>query len=270
VIQQSGQKPTISRFPAQELEKIVTSQIHLLLASPARFANAPGHEPDEKSVEERSLDLAKRWREMEISKQQEFARSVMKRVIVGDTKARIVVDRMKLAETLLGKKCEPDAARDTHEHNTMDLTAPFTPVRRGGEVRFAIPDGPNFEGTPVPSLVKAIARAHIWYDLVVLGEVGTIGQLAQKTGIPSTYVKRILRSAMLSPRVTEAILSGKHRPNLTLQELVRNIPMDWREQNDRLAPECHPPGEEWFKFKSTNSAVTYLAASARMGRRIRP
>ena len=56
-----------------------------------------------------------------------------------------------------------------------------------------------FEGTPVPSLVKALARARRWYERIVAGEIGTVGELAQKTGLPLTYVKRILEWALLPP-----------------------------------------------------------------------
>jgi hypothetical protein len=84
--------------------------------------------------------------------------------------------------------------------------------------------------------MKAIARARVWYERIVSGEVATMGQLGQETGLPSTYVKRILGCAMLSPRITEIILSGKHRPNLTLQELLQDVPMDWREHGRAIVP----------------------------------
>ena len=60
------------------------------------------------------------------------------------------------------------------------------------------------------------------------------GQLAKKTGLPSTYVRRILECALFSPQITEIILSGKPQPNLTLQELLLKVPIDWREQQDRI------------------------------------
>jgi site-specific DNA recombinase len=91
--------------------------------------------------------------------------------------------------------------------------------------------GPNcFEGTPVLSLVKAIARARDWYERIVSGEVSTVRQLAQKTRLSSTYVKCMMECATLSPQITEILLSGKHRPDLTLQELLQNVPLDWPEQ----------------------------------------
>lgn len=62
------------------------------------------------------------------------------------------------------------------------------------------------------------------------GEVGTVVQLAQKVGLPLPYVKRILKCSMLSPQMTEAVLSGQHSLTLTLQDLLQNIPIDWREQ----------------------------------------
>jgi site-specific DNA recombinase len=79
-------------------------------------------------------------------------------------------------------------------------------------------------------LVKAIARARDWYERIVSGEVGTVRQLAQKTRLSSTYVKRMMDCATLSPQITEILLSGKHRPELTLQELLQNVPLDWPEQ----------------------------------------
>jgi hypothetical protein len=90
------------------------------------------------------------------------------------------------------------------------------------------------EGAPVPSFAKAIARARDWYERIVAGEVNTVGQLAQEAGLTKRYVRRILQCATLSPQITEALLTGKHRPNLPLKEVLDNVPLDWREQEQRL------------------------------------
>jgi site-specific DNA recombinase len=88
--------------------------------------------------------------------------------------------------------------------------------------------------TRVPSLVKAVARAHNWYQQIVKGEITTVHQLAQKSGLTQRYVRRILECAKLSPRITEALLTGKHPPNLTLKEILHSVPLNWREQENRL------------------------------------
>jgi hypothetical protein len=160
----------------------------------------------------------------------------VKRVVVGQTTIWIDVDRKNLAETLLGHKPEFNAAADVQKPDTIKLTADFQPLRRGGELRLVAPKSSSSEGTPIPSLVKAVARARDWYERIVSGEVATVGRLAQKTRLPSTYIKRILRCAMLSPQITETVLTGKHRPNLTLQELLEKAPIDWKEQKQGTPP----------------------------------
>ena len=157
-IQQGSTGPVISRFPAQPLETLVTSQILLLLGSPNKCTASLGNVPDKDVTAERAIDMAKRWSGFEISKQHEFVRKVVRRVVVGKTTVWIEVDRAKLVETLLGRKLDCGAAGDGHGAAVVKLNADFEPVHQGSELRLVAPDGPGSEGTPVPSLVKAIAR----------------------------------------------------------------------------------------------------------------
>ena len=98
-----------------------------------------------------------------------------------------------------------------------------------------LPHGDSyFDRTRVPSLVKAVARARDWYERIVAGEIDTIDQLTQKAGLTRRYVRRILLCAQLSPQVIEAVLTGKHRPNLTLKEILSSVPLNWRDQEKRI------------------------------------
>jgi hypothetical protein len=69
---------------------------------------------------------------------------------------------------------------------------------------------------------------------IVTGEIITVDQLAQKSGLTQRYVRRILECAKLSPRITEALLAGEHPPNLTLKEILQSVPLNWREQEQRI------------------------------------
>jgi hypothetical protein len=62
------------------------------------------------------------------------------------------------------------------------------------------------------------------------GEVETIRDLARDSGVTSVYVTRILQLGLLSPGVIEMVLSGKHRPNLVLAQLLK-LPADWPTQD---------------------------------------
>jgi hypothetical protein len=57
-----------------------------------------------------------------------------------------------------------------------------------------------------------------------------MGELEQESGLGGTYVRRILQCAALSPSMTETLLLGKHRPNLTLNEILRDVPLNWQKQ----------------------------------------
>ena len=247
-IQKTASALPVTRFPAQQLETLALSQIHLLLGSPERCTASLENSPEKDVTGERALDLAKRWPKLEIAKQHEFFRNVVRRVIVGQTAVWIEVDSLQLAETFLGHVPTCSTVAGEHGLSPIKLTADLHTVRRGGKVRLA---GPTcFEGTPVPSLVKAIARARDWYERIVSGEVSTVRQLAQKTRLSSTYVKRMMDCATLSPQITEILLSGKHRPELTLQELLQNVlstgqnscvDSGWREQflfREQFALDC--------------------------------
>jgi hypothetical protein len=84
----------------------------------------------------------------------------------------------------------------------------------------------DFEGGPVMSLVKIVARAHDWYQRIIAGEIRTIGQLAQKSGLTRRYVRRVLQCANLSPQIIEGFLAGKHPPNLTVKEILSSAPLN--------------------------------------------
>jgi hypothetical protein len=181
-----------------------------------------GHNPAKK--------LAREWPDLEISKRHGFIRNVLRRVVIGQTKIWIEFNPTRLAEALLERKLGSNVVASEPERDIIKVAADFKPLRRGGELCLMRPKNSSSEGTPNASLVKAVAYARDWYEKIVAGEIGTIVELAQKTGVGSTYAKRILRCAILSPEIVESILSGDHRPNLMLQDLPRTIPLDWRKQ----------------------------------------
>lgn len=87
---------------------------------------------------------------------------------------------------------------------------------------------------PVPSLINAVARAYLWYEQIMAGEVETVRDLARGAGVTTAYVTRILQLAFLSPKIVEILLSGQHQPNLILAHLLK-LPLDWPTQNHMVS-----------------------------------
>jgi len=235
VVRKAGTKPSVTRFPAHELEQVVLSQIHLLLQQASKCTVGMKDPSSRDAVAEHAKLLAKIWPTLEISRQHEFVGNILRRVTVGETAVWIEINRTKLLATLMGHKSKVLRPSRRDEHDILKLTADFQVLRRGGELRVISPHcHSSFEGERVPSLVKAVARARSWYERIVAGEVTTIGGLARKSGLTRRYVRRILQFGILSPQVTEALLTGNHRPDLTLKDLLRGVPLNWREQEKRI------------------------------------
>ena len=78
-VRQAGIKPVITRFPAEELEQFVRSQVHLLLQTPDKCTVGMKNSPNKGLAVRRAEDLAREWPELAISKQYELVRNILRR-----------------------------------------------------------------------------------------------------------------------------------------------------------------------------------------------
>lgn len=235
VVRKAGVKPEIARFPARELEEFVKSQIHALLQQSGKCTAGMKDGSSKRAAAERAQQFGQEWSTIEVSKQHEFVGNILRRVTIGPAVVWIEINKTKLLATLLAQKPEVLHLPQRDKHEILELSGDFQVLRRGVELRMIAPDNEScVQGNRVPSLVKAVARARGWYERIVAGEIATVGQLAQKSGLSKRYVRRILQCANLSPQITEALLAGKHRPNLILKEILRGVPLNWREQENGI------------------------------------
>jgi Resolvase, N terminal domain len=158
-----------------------------------------------------------------------------------DTVVVYKVDRLtrKLRGQLLETKCTElyvmDAASDLNQQ-PFTLTIETKLKRYGGEMRLVIPEHSS-DRTPaneVPSLIKAISRAHEWVRLIVAGEYKNQMAIAHATGLNRRYICKIIPAAFLSPEIVEAIVKGRQAPEMTLLTLLNKIPLSWIEQKRKL------------------------------------
>ena len=135
----------------------------------------------------------------------------------------------------MGEDTRPGDAPPTNAGSVLTLVVSFQVYRRGSQIQLSTPDSDlTADRQPATSLVKAVARAHCWYEQIVTGKISTVRELAQKCNLPRRYVRRILNCAILSPKIIEALLTGQHRRNLTLDETLASVSLDWRKQEERI------------------------------------
>ena len=80
------------------------------------------------------------------------------------------------------------------------------------------------------AMVKAIARAHRWRDMLENGTYATIREIAAAEKINESYVGRVLRLTLLAPDIVETILGGRQPAGLQFANLLRRFPVEWTDQ----------------------------------------
>ena len=87
-----------------------------------------------------------------------------------------------------------------------------------------------------PTLIKAIARGHAWFEELAAGRARSLRELAERDGITRRYVRRLVDLAFLSPELVDAILHGRQPVELTATRLTElDLPLDWTDQRSLLA-----------------------------------
>ncbi len=117
---------------------------------------------------------------------------------------------------------------------TVTLYVPFRIVKRGGRKEMQLPEGATHSRRTDNTLVKALARAFRWKRLLEAGEFSTIAELAEREGIASSYMTRVLRLTLLAPDIVEAILDGKQGSEVTLMRVLEPFPIEWMNQRSSL------------------------------------
>jgi site-specific DNA recombinase len=120
-------------------------------------------------------------------------------------------------------------------NDLIRLTIDAKRKRCGGEVHLVVP--PNSAATasnPQPSLVKAVARAHGWYETVLAGKALDQRSLARQAGLTERYIGKVFACAFLAPDIVEAILAGRQPRDLNFERLCKHIPLSWAEQRKQF------------------------------------
>lgn len=119
-------------------------------------------------------------------------------------------------------------------HETLTLHVPFRVLKRGGRKVMQLPEGVQTDRKADSTLVKALARAFRWKRMLESGEFTTIAELAEREGIASSYMTRIMRLTLLAPDIVEAILDGTQGPEVTLARVLEPFSAIWIMQRDIL------------------------------------
>ena len=121
------------------------------------------------------------------------------------------------------------------EGRTITVRVPISIRKRGGRKVVLAPSGAPHNAVLMcqradNAMIKAIARAFRWREMLEAGKYATIKEIAKADQINESYLSRMLRLTLLAPDVVEAILEGRQPQTCTLAKLMRRFPVLWANQ----------------------------------------
>ena len=115
-------------------------------------------------------------------------------------------------------------------------TVPVTLKRRHNELRLIL-ESPttkpsNIDGT----LVRNVAKGHVWFRDWVAGRVSNLKDIADREGVSREYVADVVQLAFLSPTIVDTIVTGLQPVELNSRSLLAKnaIPLRWKDQAEQL------------------------------------
>ena len=218
------------RLPARELEDRVAAAVREILCDESAVLEAAQKSDINSSQVDRVLHAARTWRHRLQSEAEQTS-------AIG-----ALVDRVELKSDGIRVSIKlPIAGAEKSRAQLPDQVAiarsfPMQLKRRGVELRLIVGDHNRSAAIVDLSLLKAVARAHRWFDEISTGKAGSLAAIAAREGLAVRYVGRLIRLAFLAPEIVESIVEGRQPTTLTAEALTRRIelPLSWCSQRTAL------------------------------------
>jgi len=104
------------------------------------------------------------------------------------------------------------------------------------ESKIILPESTTDRSNKDPMLIGLIAKAHLYLGALTYGSGAAHTEIAKRLGVNGPDISRILPMAFLSPKITEAILTGQQPVDFTIPKLTRilDLPVGWKDQHRLL------------------------------------
>jgi site-specific DNA recombinase len=129
---------------------------------------------------------------------------LLARVVAGSESINISVKRDRLLKMLTDTSFE--RSQNKGQDNIISLEAAVTIAPGGGSGKLVFDDQSG--KTPDAVVVKAIARASIWFEHLTAGKSRSMAEIAVREGITDNYVSNLIHLAWLSPDLVGRVLEG--------------------------------------------------------------
>jgi hypothetical protein len=170
----------------------------------------------------------------EITLESQMIRDAISKVKIFKEKIEISYYPEYLKEILLShyenRPIKPEIESNTEETIIKDMR--IAVVDNGSKIIIGA-------GAPVinrqdDSLIRLVLKAYKWNKMLTSGQVKNSAEIAKQEHVHYSYLKKVLRLAYLSPRVTQSILNRTQPRDLTVGKLFECDMEDWTKQEQFL------------------------------------
>src|SRR6195256_1731653 len=129
---------------------------------------------------------------------------LLARVTASHTSLNISIKRDRLLAMLTDRFVEQSG--DNGQDNIISFDVPVPAVAGGGSGKLVFED--QNAKTPDAVVVKAIARASVWFEQLTTGKWQSMAEIAIREDITDNYVSNLIHLAWLSPDLVGRVLHG--------------------------------------------------------------
>ncbi|PZV35959.1 hypothetical protein B5V02_22240 [Mesorhizobium kowhaii] len=119
--------------------------------------------------------------------------------------------------------------------SSITIQIPLTVRKRGGRKLIVAAVGQEQWASVRPrvdnTLIKAIARAYRWQQMLEQGACASAEDIAKTEKISASYVRRLLQLTLLSPALVEMVLDGRQPATMITANLLQHLPAEWNSQH---------------------------------------
>ena len=221
------------RVPAGEVEAVVLSRLHELLASrmevTATLAALPLSAGDVVTALAAAADIAARWTSMPPADRGALVRKVLRSVTIADDQIRLQIAPVELAGVL------GVGALDAEAVASIPLTIAARLARCGKGKRIVVHNGVR---TAInPALVTLLQHAFAARETLLADTNESLNAIEARLGTSKGRMTALMRLSYLSPEIVRDILVGRQPTNLGAKRLIglsKDLPHDWLAQRAYL------------------------------------
>ena len=114
------------------------------------------------------------------------------------------------------------------EDQKIIVRIPINLRRWGGKKVLVGPQGQDLRNLDLEvrkdeKLLKALGRAYRWHKMIAIGKYQSASELAEAENINKSYLLRVMRVMLLSPRIVDAVLNGRQPEGFALTDIDKPL-----------------------------------------------